>query len=414
MKIIITNLIAGIVLLLGSSYAQWINITPSGNDTTIYGVNMVNSNLVYICRGNQGTVLKSTNGGINWSIVPNPAEQSVNKIQFLNDNTGFIASGSGLYKTTNGGTNWTTLFNTDGFVDICFLNINTGYILSLNSPPKIYRTTNGGLNFSSYTNLQFPAYSGISLSVIDPGIVYMLTYKPAADSSVIFKNTNWDSAWTPIYQTKPMCYDISYIDANTGVICGFSGALKRTSNAGINWANVNPGNTIIFQAVQLVNNTTGYLAGNSGTIFKTTNSGLNWFLQNSQTTFFLNDIHFLLNDSSGFAVGGQGTILKTTNGGLTYSGNGSSVLPEVFMLFQNYPNPFNPAANIKYYLPVKSYVVLNIYDIQGKLVKQLVNGFKHSGYHTEIFTGTGLASGVYFYKIEADGFKEIKKMILAK
>ncbi len=90
------------------------------------------------------------------------------------------------------------------------------------------------------------------------------------------------------------------------------------------------------------------------------------------------------------------------------------MIPEKFSLSQNYPNPFNPLTKINFSLPNAGKVTLKVYDILGRTVKELVNEFKDKGVYSVTFDGTGLASGVYFYTIEAGNFKETKKMVLVK
>lgn len=83
-------------------------------------------------------------------------------------------------------------------------------------------------------------------------------------------------------------------------------------------------------------------------------------------------------------------------------------------LFQNYPNPFNPTTNIKFFIKNDSHVKLEIYDILGKRIALLVDGFLKTGIHDIAFDGTNLASGIYFYKITNGDFQTIKKMTLIK
>jgi hypothetical protein len=92
----------------------------------------------------------------------------------------------------------------------------------------------------------------------------------------------------------------------------------------------------------------------------------------------------------------------------------TGVLPEQFSLSQNYPNPFNPVTKINFSLSNPTKVTLKVYDILGKTVKVLMNEFKDKGIYSVTFDGTGLASGIYFYTIEAGTFKETKKMVLVK
>ena len=89
-------------------------------------------------------------------------------------------------------------------------------------------------------------------------------------------------------------------------------------------------------------------------------------------------------------------------------------MPTEFSLFQNYPNPFNPSTAINYSIPVDSRVKLLIYSITGELVKSLVDEYQTAGFYTAVFDASGLASGIYFYKIAANNFTQIKKMAVLK
>jgi hypothetical protein len=90
------------------------------------------------------------------------------------------------------------------------------------------------------------------------------------------------------------------------------------------------------------------------------------------------------------------------------------VLPAGPKLMQNYPNPFNPTTNIRYGLPRSGFVTLTVFNSIGQQVAQLVNGERQAGYHHVIFHGDGLASGVYFYRLEAGSFVSTKKLLLLK
>ncbi len=89
-------------------------------------------------------------------------------------------------------------------------------------------------------------------------------------------------------------------------------------------------------------------------------------------------------------------------------------LPLSFKLSQNYPNPFNPITKIAYALPKSGLVTLRVYDILGKEVATLVNEVKNAGNYSVDFNASNFTSGVYFYKIETNGFSDIKKMMLIK
>jgi subtilisin-like proprotein convertase family protein len=94
--------------------------------------------------------------------------------------------------------------------------------------------------------------------------------------------------------------------------------------------------------------------------------------------------------------------------------NVNSNVPDGYKLFQNYPNPFNPVTNIKYQILTNSFVSLKIYDLLGREVATLVNEKQREGEYEATFNGEGLPSGIYFYKIIADGFIDTKRMVLIK
>jgi len=89
-------------------------------------------------------------------------------------------------------------------------------------------------------------------------------------------------------------------------------------------------------------------------------------------------------------------------------------VPKEFNLSQNYPNPFNPVTNIKYDLPKDIFVKIKIYDLLGREIKTLVNEYKQAGSYLVSFNGSEFASGIYFYRIEAGGFTQVKRMMLIK
>jgi len=112
---------------------------------------------------------------------------------------------------------------------------------------------------------------------------------------------------------------------------------------------------------------------------------------------------------------GAGDFMSTTfdvNVGLTSVEE--EAIPTEFALFQNYPNPFNPTTNIKFALPKESNVTMRIYNVLGEEVSTLINKVMPAGFHTVNFDASRLANGMYIYRIEADNFVSVKKMLLVK
>jgi hypothetical protein len=121
---------------------------------------------------------------------------------------------------------------------------------------------------------------------------------------------------------------------------------------------------------------------------------------------------------TGVETGGPRTHTRTYTlvVGSTPSGiNNNNQTAYQYNLYQNYPNPFNPSTNIEFFLPKQSLVNLKVYDIIGKEITTLVNNVvKKEGLHQVYFDGSNLSSGVYYYKITAGEFTDIKKMTLIK
>ena len=88
--------------------------------------------------------------------------------------------------------------------------------------------------------------------------------------------------------------------------------------------------------------------------------------------------------------------------------------PLLFALAQNRPNPFNPSTIIDFSLARETGINLNVYNASGQLVTTLVNGLMTEGRHSVVWNASGQSSGVYFYLIETDGFREVKRMLLLK
>ncbi|KAB2925598.1 MAG: T9SS type A sorting domain-containing protein [Bacteroidetes bacterium] len=104
----------------------------------------------------------------------------------------------------------------------------------------------------------------------------------------------------------------------------------------------------------------------------------------------------------------------------TWTGTGPSAVGESgtsvssFDLQQNYPNPFNPSTQIRFSLASGGYTTLKVYDVLGRVVATLVDGFQPAGTQTLTFNAAHLSSGLYFYKVESGSFSAVKKMMFVK
>ncbi len=113
-----------------------------------------------------------------------------------------------------------------------------------------------------------------------------------------------------------------------------------------------------------------------------------------------------------FAALSDGTVVGF--GTVTSNEVDDNISPKGYGLKQNYPNPFNPTTKINFSIPERQFVQLKVYNLIGQQVATIANRVMDAGSYSLAFDAVNLPSGVYFYELKADAYKEVKKMILAK
>jgi photosystem II stability/assembly factor-like uncharacterized protein len=267
------NIIYFIIVVLLSFSTSFSQVTWSPQNSNTYenlnGIYLVNANTGYAV-GNNGVVLRTTNGGQSWTPKSFPASTNNLSVYFLDDLTGFVGNqDANIYKTINGGNNW----EVNG-------SASTYAITSLSMPTALV-----GYCGDYYSNIQKSTDNG---------------------------QTWWTLVTTPGYNAK-----ISFMNENRGWAVDTYGYFYTTSNAGLNWSNVRI-STDTLSSVSFLTSTIGYVAGDSGRVFKTTNGGTNWTLLNTGTTVKLNSI-YVTSFNFIYAVGNSGTLLYSTNEGNSWT-----------------------------------------------------------------------------------------------
>ena len=132
------------------------------------------------------------------------------------------------------------------------------------------------------------------------------------------------------------------------------------------------------------------------------------------------DLHVCSGDTTEFQVLAayvqvQDTITPVHRNGVVSAVHAASATaPATFALHQNYPNPFNPTTTIAFDLPRATHVRLSVFDLSGRLVSTLVDAAVPAGSHRVTWNARGLATGIYFLRMNAGGSVELRKMILMK
>lgn len=397
---------------------QWIKPWKSIDRWDLYDVKFINETTGFI--SGYTIMLKTINAGVNWDTCYTNTEYSwFLELFFVNNNTGYMAEDDGVYKTTDCGLTWYQIENTGRHWTIFFVNENTGY--TGGKYGSLMKTSDAGANWTNMTSSSGANYMSMYFTSVNTGYAI-------GEFGEIEKTTNAGFSWFVIgHADNSWLHKIYFVNDNTGFICGGKysegkGIVLKTTNAGMNWflnATKLDGE---FLGLSFLNNSTGFATGRGGSLIKTTNCGVSWdsIFPGSQQP--LNGVYFI-NGSTGYIVGDNGTILKTTTGGIPIGIKPvSNKVPEKFILYQNYPNPFNPSTKIKFevaYPPFTKggqggFVKLTIYDILGREAATLVNEKLSSGTYEVEWNASNFPSGVYFYKLETQGFSQTRKMILLK
>ncbi|MBK8552471.1 MAG: T9SS type A sorting domain-containing protein [Ignavibacteria bacterium] len=144
------------------------------------------------------------------------------------------------------------------------------------------------------------------------------------------------------------------------------------------------------------------------------NNGANWVKKNQGFNIIPGVYSILIGNGYIYAGTSGQSVWKRPIADITGIKLISGLIPSSFSLEQNYPNPFNPVTNLEFGISDLGFVSLKVYDILGKEVVTLVNEKLSPGNYKVEFDGSGLSSGVYFYRLNAGEFTETKRMMLVK
>jgi photosystem II stability/assembly factor-like uncharacterized protein len=414
------------ILFQGVTFSQWVLQHTSSPNQTVMALKFYNNNTGYysgvLYNSSTFNIYKTTNGGLNF-ISQNSyyTAQRFMSIWIIHPDTVLISGNYGkILKTVNGGNNWNLVYadTVKQFWSLFFVNHNTGFVSG--SHGTIMKTTNKGDNWTILNSTSQTALDGMWFVNENTGYV--------GGANVFLKTTDGGQTWVNKVGNFISSFEIAeavyFSDANTGYYCTntSSARIVKTTNGGDTWSLVHSQEGYnAGWGMSFTNSMTGYVCTGSGKVLKTTNAGVNWSEQNTPLTENLYEIHFPSADT-GYISSWSGKILKTTNGGVTFIGKINNEVPEKFILNQNYPNPFNPSTNISFSIPSRVFVKVQIFNIMGKLVSELVNEELAPGNYEVTYNANKISSGVYYYRLTAGdhssssghGFSETKKMILIK
>jgi hypothetical protein len=367
-----------------------------------------------------GELLKSTDGGLNWVLLPNYIHFALTEIAIdkNNPNVMYISGDERVTKSTDGGNTWvvaaTGLPSGLGVYSVSVSPGNSQILLASNDN-GIYRSTNGG---GSWTLVYNTACQHFEFNPVNPQYAVAVTFSPykiliSSDGGAVWTDFTsnfsgdqlsdlaFNTSGTRLYVSTGMdgvyTHDFSFVPVE---LLSFTAAF----NAGtvtLQWKTATELNNHGFEIERSIENApwtvTGFVkgAGNSSV-----------------------PVDYAYSDNPG--VNNSCSIkyrLKQVDldGSYKYSDEVEVIFaPQVFTLEQNYPNPFNPSTTIRYSVGEDQPVEIIVYDIIGNEVTTLVNKYQTAGVYEVSFDGSGLTSGMYFYKMKTGDYTEVKKMTLIK
>lgn len=423
-----------ILCLSASGLAQsWVHVGDITNPGNQPNISLVNSKVVWVADGMPGTpkVFRSTNSGENWTMLPAPTgSQEIYCLWAISPDGAFVGEGivngnARLFYTPNAGGTWQVVAqsspNQGFFNGMVFSRKDTTYGFAL--AERIFKTTDGGQSWTLVqSGLNGVSNAHNSLFMIDNFFYGFGMNNGAArlrlttDGGASFFNQTLNiggSYTSAVAFHNNKTYGVAATSTSMPIIA-------RTVDGGATWSaiNIDTGLTGTTKIKWVNWSTVVYIMGENGRIKRSLDNGLTW---QSMTTDNVSDLyhfdfHRIDDIIYGFAVSRNGAVLRLVDSVLILTGKGelSSGIPADYSLYQNYPNPFNPSTFISFDIPKNSYVKLTVYDALGREVSTLVSEALQSGRHEYSWNAAGFPSGVYYYRLQASGFVETKKMILTK
>ena len=419
-----------------SQTLQWRTLpnSPSAGISRLDDVFFVNVETGWTI-SSEGRVFRTTNGGGSWDTALVSAD-GLRSIGFFDPENGILGtlstdSNKVMYRTTNHGVNWSVVTNFPapwpmGICGIFILNENSAIACGRFSlPARIVKTTDKGATWTaslvdtSLANALVDCYFWDENNGIAVG-GHSSTGSFIGSFSVVLKTTDGGSTWVRVFRSPrqfEQCWKISYRPGGSVFVSverygsGISNILKST-DLGSQWSEI-PFRTYREQGIGFINENTGWIGGQDLNNYETTNGGGEWHL--AGWGFRVNRIRFL-NDTLAYAAGQRVYKFSRETVGINFI---SGVIPVSYSLKQNYPNPFNPVTKIKFDIPSdvkgqQSNVKMTVFDVMGREVMTIVNEKLSPGSYEADFDGSNFPSGIYFYKLEAGSFVETKRMVMLK
>ncbi|MCW5894387.1 MAG: T9SS type A sorting domain-containing protein [Bacteroidetes bacterium] len=362
----------------------------------------------FLYAGSWGGVFRSANRGQSWT-RSSDGVPSGTVLSTAVDSRGYVYASTsvGVYRSTDTGVHWQQI--RDG---ASCLAVNRDNHIFAGTMIGAYRSTDGGATWSHLTTGTIHSdFHAICISA--EGTIYASVGDIIGHNlSALFISTDNGESWTI---TSLQFLSIFSIAVNgQGTIFAGTSSIYRSTDRGLTWTQTSLGTSASWISALQVNALGHIFAVTDGAgVFRSTNNGESW----SEVSQGLDNMRLqsLAIDSSGFLyVGSGGYGVFRSRESTTAIDLPETELPREVVLHHNYPNPFNPTTAIRFELPTSSFVSLKVFDVLGREVATLVSGRLEAGRHSSSWNAGAFSSGMYFYRIVADGYVATKRMLLLK
>jgi len=458
--------VVGVAILSPSTTRVY--TTSNGGDTWSYSTPPVHDyisgpqyvgNSIWIAK-DESMILRSPDNGVTWEWQHRAPYWRT--IDWIDEFTGRVGSGSSAGTdsygiiSTDGGTAWVHDSLAPGGTQYLFLDSDIGWMLWEGVPATLWRTIDGGDNWTQHGFGISSWIGAISFATADSGW--------ACGSGGTMRTTvNGGISWTPQnLQTSMYVADVQFIDSKEGwAVGGYGGGngfIRHTVDGGLTWLAQAPVTSAHIQHLFFLDDQYGWAIGLGGTVQRTTDGGDNWVATagipyHPDAIIMISPTVGWLTGSQDYENGGRGFIYGTDNGGMSwdlewtaswpqqgisdFALQGDSILwacgfhstilkrdittgieegtPAIpGSMISITPNPFRGSATVSVGLNPGGPVRLDVFDLSGRLVVTLTEGYAVSGQHDFVLDAESLLPGVYLLQLNAGDRVTTRRCILLR
>ena len=434
-------------------------IQTSGTSADLLAVQFVNTRKGWAV-GYNGVIVATTDGGAHWTPQTSGTTSTIGHVSFVNDSTGFYSlynvagAGPHIHKTTNGGKNWVAAYTTSALYEVWSMAAVSPTVLFVGTYDGVWKSTDAGATWIEKGGIQFRYGLGFSSLLHGASVGY---------EGVTYYTTDAGETWLPSSNSNTSSmYGVEFADDEYGWAAGNSSLVLVTTDGGASWTTEPTASNSGVQPISVVNRGRAWVCGSGvmeyqnsdyqltapktisfvapSTTFDTTFSITNSGADTLHVTLELNDTMYSVTSTKKFTLkagavmpitihansqtsGAKNAVLyieseaSADNPPVVISGNFISDVTDVASSNEDdfigcYPNPFSRLSVVGYRLSVDTQVDLSVFDMFGRKVKTLDEGYKVAGAYSAGVSMDDMPAGVYTYQLRTANKILSKKMIV--